>query len=136
MTTPYIPYKTATATIRDWDWKLITKPKPMLIYIAAPYSLGDVVSNVRFACEVGDKILAKGHIPFIPHLSHFWHYLSPKSYEEWLRIDQAFIPRCDALLRMNGISKGADLEVKQAKECGIPVFYDIKEIPDAKMSAL
>ncbi|MDP2364017.1 MAG: hypothetical protein Q8M94_09640, partial [Ignavibacteria bacterium] len=45
--------------------------KPMLIYISAPYSLGDVVSNVRFACEVGDKILAKGHIPFIPHLSHF-----------------------------------------------------------------
>jgi len=103
--------------------------KPMIIYVSAPYSLGDVVSNVRFACEIGDKILAKGHIPFIPHLSHFWHFLSPKSYDEWLRIDRAFIPRCDALLRVNGVSKGADIEVATAKECGISVYYSLEMIP-------
>ena len=102
--------------------------KQKVIYVSAPYSLGDVVSNVRFACEVGDKILAMGHIPFIPHLSHFWHFLSPKSYEEWLRIDQAFIPRCDALLRLDGISNGADKEVKRARELNIPVYYSIEEL--------
>jgi len=101
----------------------------LIIYVSAPYTLGDVVSNVRFACEIGDRLLGKGHIPYIPHLSHFWHYLSPKPYEEWLRIDKAFIPRCDALLRMNGESKGADLEVEMAKELGIPVFYSLEEIP-------
>ncbi len=110
--------------------------KPMLIYVSAPYSLGDVVSNVRFACEIGDKILAKGHIPFIPHLSHFWHYLSPKSWEEWLRIDSAIIPKCDALLRMNGASVGADLEVELAKSLGIPVYSSLDSIPKISKGAL
>lgn len=87
--------------------------------------------NVRLACEIGDKILAKGHIPFIPHLSHFWHFLSPKSYDEWLRIDSAIIPKCDALLRVNGESKGADMEVKLAWGLGIPVYYSLEEIPNA-----
>ena len=112
----------------DWmatDYHLREK----LIYISAPYSLGDVVTNVRFACEIGDKVLEKGYIPFIPHLSHFWHYLSPKSWEEWLRIDSAFIPRCDALLRINGESVGADKEVKLAKSLGIPVYYSLEELP-------
>ncbi len=111
-------------------WPKEKSNKPMLIYISAPYSLGDVVTNVRFACEIGDKVLAKGHIPFIPHLSHFWHFLSPKSYEEWLKIDSAMIPRCDALLRVNGESKGADREVEIAKEKGIPVYYSLEDIPD------
>lgn len=115
-------------------WPFIwTKVKPMLIYVAAPYSLGDLVSNVRFACEVGDKILAKGHIPFIPHLSHFWHFVSPKSYEEWLRIDRAFIPRCDALLRVDGKSPGADMEVDLAKRLGVPIYYSLEDIPDARI---
>lgn len=105
-------------------------PKQMLIYISAPYSLGDVVSNVRLACEIGDKILAKGHIPVVPHLSHFWHFISPKSYNEWLRIDSAIVPRCDALLRVDGESKGADIEVEIAHRVGIPVCYSLDDIPN------
>lgn len=108
----------------------IMKSKSMLIYIAAPYSLGDVVSNVRLACQVGDEILAKGHIPFIPHLCHFWHFLSPKPQQEWLRIDEAILVRCDAVLRVGGISVGADGEVKTARSLGIPVYYSLESIPD------
>jgi len=104
--------------------------KQLLIYVSAPYSLGDVVSNVRIACEVGDKILTKGHIPVVPHLSHFWHFISPKSYGEWLRIDSAIIPRCDALLRVDGESKGADIEVDIAHRSGIAVYYSLDDIPN------
>ncbi len=114
----------------SWD---ISPPKStseqFLIYVSAPYSLGDVVSNVRYACEIGDKILAKGHIPFVPHLSHFWHFISPKSYEEWLRIDSAIVPRCDALLRVDGKSPGADIEVDIALQHEIPVYYSLDDIP-------
>lgn len=106
------------------------KVKPMLIYVSAPYSLGDVVINVRFACEIGDKILVRGHIPFVPHLTHFWHYLSPKSWEEWLKIDSVIVGKCDALLRIGGESKGADMEVEIAKSKGILVYYNICDIPD------
>ncbi len=104
----------------------------MLIYVSSPYSSGDVVSNVRFACEVGDKILEKGHIPFIPHLTHFWHFLSPKTYEQWMEIDKSILNICDAILRVGGESKGADLEVAQAKEWCMIIYYSLDEIPDER----
>ena len=117
---------------QEWclDKVIWAKGKQLLIYISAPYSLGDVVTNVRFACEVGDKILTKGHIPFVPHLTHFWHFISPKSWEEWMKIDTAIVKRCDALLRVNGKSIGADMEVTVALDAGIPVYYSLEEIPN------
>jgi len=50
--------------------------------------------------------------------------------EEWLRIDAAFVARCDAVLRLKGISTGADLEVAIAEKLGIPVYHTLDEIPD------
>lgn len=84
--------------------------------------------NTRNACLVGDELLKKGHIPFVPHLTFSWHLVSPKSWDEWLRIDAAIIPRCDALLRIPGASKGADIEVKLAERLNIPVYYSLDEI--------
>ena len=102
----------------------------MIIYVSGPYSLGDVSKNIRRACLAGDAILRKGHIPFIPHLSHLWHLISPKTWEEWLRIDTALIGLCDALLRLPGESKGADLEVAEAKKLCMFIYYAVEEIPD------
>jgi hypothetical protein len=39
------------------------------------------------------------------------------------------IEHCDAILRLPGESKGADNDVRLAHERGIPVYYDIGEIP-------
>ena len=51
-------------------------------------------------------------------------------YEEILHPTAGrLIERCDAILRLEGASKGADNDVKLAKERGIPVYYDIAEIP-------
>ena len=99
----------------------------MIVFISGPYS-SDPVLNTRRACEVADKVLEKGHIPFIPHLTHFWHYLSPKSYETWLMIDSAILPRCDCLLRIPGESKGADKEVELAEMIGMAIYYDIEDL--------
>lgn len=100
----------------------------MKVYIAGPYSQGDVVVNIRNAIFAGDKVLDMGHMPFIPHLSHLWHTVSPKTYEEWMAIDIMWLGECHALLRLPGESKGADREVQVAIACGIPVFYSLEEL--------
>ncbi len=100
----------------------------MIIFVSAPYSKGDIVENIRRACLAGDVILRKGHIPFIPHLFHLWHLISPKSYKVWLDIDLRFLGMCDALLRLPGDSKGADMEVAEAKKLYMIIYYHLEDI--------
>lgn len=100
----------------------------MRIYISGPYTLGDVAVNVKRAIDAGDKVLEKGHIPFVPHLSHFWHFISPKPWETWMKIDKEWILFCDAILRLPGESKGADIEVEYAQSMGIPIYYSLEDI--------
>lgn len=83
----------------------------MKVYIAGPYTSGDVAVNVRRAIEAATVIAEAGHTPFVPHLSHFWHLVSPHSYEFWLEQDMAWLPVCEALVRLEGESNGADGEV-------------------------
>lgn len=97
----------------------------MRVYVAGPYSKGDVVLNVRNAVAAADSLLAAGHTPFIPHLTHFWHLVSPKSYEEWLHYDFKWVECCDALVRLPGDSPGADREVAYSKSLGIPVYLGL-----------
>lgn len=102
----------------------------MRVYIAGAYSKGDVAMNVREAMLVADTLVTLGHIPHIPHLTHFWHMVSPKPYEFWLDYDMNFIDSwADCILRIDGLSRGADKEVKRAKEIGMPVYYKISDIP-------
>jgi len=94
------------------------------IYIAGPYSQGDVAMNVRKAYEAADQLANLGFAPFVPHHTHFWHLLFPRPYDDWLKLDLEFLPCCDAVLRLPGPSNGADGEVRKAESLGIPVFYD------------
>lgn len=100
------------------------------VYIASPYTRGDVAMNVRDSFIAADELLQHGYIPFPPLFSHFWHFLSPKSYETWLRLDLEFLSRCDYLLRLPGESKGADTEVTWAKMNGKLVFTSIVDLLD------
>lgn len=93
------------------------------IYVAGPYTLGDVAQNVATAIKAGDDLLDLGYVPFVPHLTHFWHMLRPRLYPEWVRYDLQWLPFCDGLLRLPGDSDGADREVQKATELGIPVFF-------------
>lgn len=96
-----------------------------LVYIAAPYSIGDKEANTRASMDVADRLLGCGlFIPLVPLLSHYWDRYSPKSYARWREIDKHLLSRCDALFRLPGESKGADMEVEWAREFNIPVFRD------------
>jgi len=99
------------------------------VYIASPYTIGDIAVNVRKQIDCANDLITLGFIPFAPLMSHFHHIIHPRSYEEWIEIDLEWIKVCDCLLRLDGESKGADCEVRYAKEiCKIPVFYSIEEI--------
>lgn len=95
------------------------------VYIASPYTKGDVVVNVRRSLQAADRLLDDGFIPFVPLLSHFWHVISPKTPDVWYEYDNEWVKRCDCLLRLPGESKGADNEVKLALQRGIPVYFSI-----------
>jgi uncharacterized protein DUF4406 len=101
----------------------------MRIYVAGPYTKGDVAINVRNAIEAGNALLKAGHAPYIPHLTHFWHLVYPGPYEQWLALDLHWVRQCDALLRLPGESSGADGEVAEAKRLGLPVYYAVEGIP-------
>jgi len=101
----------------------------MKIYLAGPYTKGDVGQNVHNAIKTADKLVEKGHTPYIPHLTHFWHLVSPKPWEFWCNLDAEFLVLCDALLRIPGESTGADREVKLAQKHGLPVYYNVNDIP-------
>jgi hypothetical protein len=105
------------------------------VYIASPYTLGDVAVNVRESLLMADKLVELGYAPYPPLYSHFWHFLSPKPYETWVELDNEWVLRCDVLLRLPGESSGADAEVALAKEHGIPVFNSIEELTTADISS-
>lgn len=96
------------------------------VYVAGPYSKGDVMENIRNAILAADKIHEAGHAPFIPHLTGFWHFLSHKPYEDWLAIDLVWLKQCHCLVRIPGESSGAYKEVKAAIESGLEVFYGVE----------
>ena len=96
--------------------------KPV-VYLAGPYSHPEPIANMRTAIELADR-LYDCCAPFIPHLTGFWHLVSPRSYEEWLELDCQYLAVYDAVLRFGGGSLGADKEVKLAKDLRKPVFFD------------
>lgn len=95
----------------------------MLIYVAGPYSHGDVAANVARAIQVGHEVMDAGHAPIVPHLSHFSHLQRQRPYEEWLKMDFELLKVCECLLRLEGVSSGADREVTLANERGIPIVW-------------
>jgi len=98
------------------------------IYIAGPYTNGDTPHNVQRAIEAAEKLFTAGFVPFIPHLNHFWHIQHPHSYQAWLDYDKEWLPLCDCVLRLAGLSEGAEDECALARSLGMPVFYSIDEL--------
>jgi len=102
----------------------------LIVYIAAPYTKGDVAQNINRVIKVADELVTKGYIPYLPHLTHFWHLVSPKPYGFWIEYDTRFLLKCDCVLRLEGESWGADKEVTIARKLGIPVYFSIEEMPE------
>lgn len=106
----------------------MTAARKPLVYVAGPYS-SDPVGNTRRAIEVGMD-LWESHLVdvIIPHLTMLADLVRPMPYLKWLAFDQSLLVRCDAVLRLEGESNGADAEVALAAEYGIPVFEHVADL--------
>jgi hypothetical protein len=94
----------------------------MRIYIAGPYSKPDPVTNTALALRVAEQVWRHWDVPYVPHLTMFWHFYREHSYGEWLEYDRVWLRQCEALLRIPGESNGADTEVEWARHWNMPIF--------------
>jgi len=104
--------------------KMGSKTMRFSVYIASPYSIGDRAANVRLQLDAFDRIMGMGHLPFAPLLNHFQHLVHPRSDESWIHdYCLPWVERCDIILRLPGVSVGADIEVGHAIKHGVePCF--------------
>jgi len=99
-----------------------------VVYIASPYTVGDVAANVKRQIDIASHLMNRGFCPIAPLLSHFIQIQHPRPYENWIEIDFELVRRCDVVLHLRGVSDGADREVAFAKKIGKPVVYAIHDI--------
>jgi len=99
----------------------------MRVYIAGPYTQGDVAENIRQVIYAAEQVREAGHVPFVPHLYHLWHLISPQPPEYWRKLDIDWLVICHAFIKLDGDSKGADLEEDLCSEINIPIYYTVKE---------
>lgn len=100
------------------------------VYIASPYNIGDKEKNVHRAIEAANTLWKLGLCPYVALLNHYWNKLTPKSEEEWLKMDFQWLDSCSILWRLPGKSVGAEKEIRYAKMMKIPVAYSLKEVLD------
>jgi hypothetical protein len=112
----------------------------LIIYVSGKLSAPteeEKAANVLAAIDVGLELHLKGHIPYIPHLNVLMEPCAEKrqievTYADYLTWDLAILERCDALFLCSR-SPGADLEHGMAKTWGLPVFYNLADVPDGNL---
>jgi len=121
----------------------------MMILIAGPYRSGtnddaSLMKKLRKLESVALPLFRKGHIPVIGE----WFALpliklagSAKPGDAaWNEIQypvaHRILAKCDAVLRLEGESKGADEDVRVAIERGLKVYYKPEDVPDENENIL
>lgn len=95
-----------------------------VVYIAGPITYPDPIANTHEAVLVADELyVAQVCVPVIPHMNIIWHLVKPRSNAFWYEYDLHILRKCDGLLRLPGVSVGADLEIAEANRVDIPVFF-------------
>lgn len=108
-----------------------------LVFVTGPYSApteAGVEANIRKATEIGRKLFQKGYYPIVPHLlvREYYEYGSKSpifGYEPLMKYTMAIAQKCDILLLYES-SPGADRERRLAEGLGIPVYFDVDDLPD------
>ena len=116
----------------------------MLILIAGPYRSGTnddlnlMKKNLDYLESVALPLFRKGHVPMIGEwvalpLMHLAGSTKPgdQAWEEiQYPVAHRLLEKCDAVLRLQGASKGADEDVRVATERGLKIYRHIDEVPD------
>ena len=117
--------------------------KPLIILIAGPYR-SDTNDDPYLMAQNLDRlesfalpIYRAGHIPMIgewvalPVMKQAGSIaLGDAISEQYLYpVAGRLLERCDAVLRIEGTSKGADEDVRIARRRGLPVYSSIEDVP-------
>ena len=117
--------------------------KPMMILIAGPYRSGTnddpqkMAANVQLMESFALPVFRLGHIPvlgewFALPLLHLAgsKQAGDEAYTEIFHpIAERLLEKCDAVLRIGGASKGADLMVEVAQRNGLQIYTKLEQIP-------
>ena len=122
----------------------------LMILVAGPYRSGTgddpekLAANVRAMEAYALPLFRAGHVPLVGE----WLALPLVALAGSRRIgdapfDEIFHPiaerllaRCDAILRIGGASKGADLLVETARQLGLAVYNDLRDVPACREATL
>lgn len=116
----------------------------MLILIAGPYRSGTgndpvlIAQNLDKLESVALPIFRKGHVPMIGEwvalpLQKLAGSKAPGDEifnEIQYPVAHRLLLKCDAVLRIEGASVGADKDVEIARELGLEIYYSLSDIPD------
>lgn len=115
----------------------------MVILIAGPYRGGTnddpvlMQQNLSRLESVALPLFRKGHLPMIGE----WVALplialagsvrpGDAAWEEiQYPVAHRLLEKCDAVLRLEGASKGADEDVRLARERGLAIYYRLEDVP-------
>ena len=130
---------------RDPTWRNILADS-MLILIAGPYRSGTgddpkkMSANVHLMESFALPIFRLGHVPVLGE----WFALplvqlagskqvGDEAFNEIFHpIAERLLEKCDAVLRVGGDSKSADLMVEVARRHGLQIYFNLEQIPAAK----
>ena len=122
---------------------IMNRSHPLIVLIAGPYRSGTnndpclIARNLDRLESFALGIYKAGHIPMIGE----WvalplsrqagsTSLGDDISDQYLYpVASRIIERCDTVLRIEGPSKGADEDVRLARERGLPVYYRIEDVP-------
>lgn len=116
-----------------------------MILIAGPYRSGTnddpvlIQKNMDHLESVALPLFRMGHVPMIGE----WVALpllklagskrpGDEPYKEiQYPVAHRLLEKCDAVLRLEGASTGADNDVRIAKERGLKIYYRLEDVPKA-----
>jgi hypothetical protein len=123
--------------------------KSLLILISGPYLSGTdgdevkIQKNLEAMEAYALPLFKKGHLgmvgewaawPVIKSAGGDTHS-SPEFTEYQYPVAHRLLEKCDAILRIPGESRGADLEMEKARHMGKIIFTDLNQVPDVSKEA-
>jgi hypothetical protein len=137
-----MPSRWQPGSWQNLTWRNILA-KPLMILIAGPYRSGTdddpqkMAANVHFMESFALPIFRLGHVPvlgewFALPLLHLAgsSQVGDEAYNEIFHpIAERLLEKCDAVLRVGGASKGADLMVEVARNNGLQIYTELEQIP-------
>ena len=114
----------------------MTRTARPLVYISGPISKGDRADHITRAVEAFRWLIELGYAPLCPQLSIYaedWHACE-FSHETWMEVDLAWLAHAEIVIRLEGESVGADIEVEAALARGARVVYLARDAGRARLA--